>query len=151
VPGAGHPARRGPADPASQPARHVRRAEAENCPAVGSGVVAECAACDQQRAEVLDRAAAGLIGLITEEQRRFAAKPSYEEVVELIEFHPLRHSKGETSRDRTGTFKRSIGYEGYKKSLYTQDWFDSSTERTVANVLDEAEEIAMPAICSPVR
>lgn len=27
--------------------------------------------------------------------------------------------------------------EGYKKSLYPQDWFDSSTERTIANVLDD--------------
>jgi hypothetical protein len=38
----------------------------------------------------MDRAAAGLIQLITEEQRKFAAKPSYGEVVELVEFNPTR-------------------------------------------------------------
>jgi type III restriction enzyme len=87
-----------------------------------------------------DRAAAGLIAVLAEEERRFASKPSYEEVVELAEFGPVRHGKREVSTDRVGTFKRGMAYE-YGKSLYTQDWFDSSTERTVANALDEASEV----------
>ena len=89
----------------------------------------------------MDRAAAGLIRLVNEEQRRFARAPEYKEVVELIDFGPTRQGRPNTSEDRTGAFKRGTGYQGYKKSLYAQDWFDSSPERTVANVLDHAEEI----------
>lgn len=33
--------------------------------------------------------------------------------------------------------KKGVGYQGYKKSLYTQDWFDSSPEREVANAVDD--------------
>ena len=75
-----------------------------------------------------DRASASLIALVVQEQRRVAAKPQYDEVVKIIEFGPTRHGKPELSTDRTGPFKRGVAYE-YKKSLYTQDWFDSSTER----------------------
>jgi type III restriction enzyme len=31
---------------------------------------------------------------------------------------------------------------GYRRSLYSQDWFDSSKERDVANILDDEETIA---------
>lgn len=89
----------------------------------------------------LDRAAARLIQLVTEQARVFAAKPSYEEVVEVFDFSSVRHGRAETSYDRLGPFRRGVGYEGYTKSLYAQDWFDSSTERTVANILDDANEV----------
>ena len=39
-----------------------------------------------------------------------------------------------------GKFERGTGYL-YKKSLYTQDWFDSSTERDAANILEGASEV----------
>jgi len=90
----------------------------------------------------LDRASAGLISLITEEQRRFVGKPTYEEVVELAEFRPIRIGRPETSADIAGAFKRGVSYVGYKKSLYDRDWFDSSTERTVAGILDDAANVA---------
>ncbi len=91
----------------------------------------------------MDRAAAGLIQLVTEEQRKFAAKPSYGEVVELVEFRPTRIGRPATTKDRVSAFKRGMGYEGYKRSMFAQDWFDSSTERGVANLLDDADEIAI--------
>ena len=90
----------------------------------------------------LDRAAAGLIKLITEKQREFASKPTYNEVVEVINFRPMRTGKPETSSDLAGAFKKGRAYEGYKRSLYTQDWFDSSTERTLANMLDVEDGIS---------
>jgi type III restriction enzyme len=90
----------------------------------------------------MDRSAAGLIDLVTREQRRYAQKPKYDEVIELIDFRPMRLGRAETSHDLAGTFKKGVGYEGYKKSMYVQDWFDSSTERAAANILDEAAEIA---------
>ncbi len=90
----------------------------------------------------LDRAAGELISLVTEQQRRFSSKPKYETVVEILEFRPMRHGRTESSTDRSGAFKKNLAYEGYKKSLYTQDWFDSAPERTVANLLDADDQIA---------
>lgn len=87
-----------------------------------------------------DRIAARLIALITKTQREGATKPDYQEVVEVTPFAASRIAKPEISHDRTGAFKKSLAFE-YKKSLYAQDWFDSSTERTVANLIDEAEEV----------
>jgi type III restriction enzyme len=91
----------------------------------------------------MDRAAAGLIQLITEEQRNFAAKPSYGEVVEVVEFNPTRIGRPLTTKDRVSAFKRGVGYEGYRRSMFAQEWFDSSTERDVANVLDDSDELAV--------
>ena len=98
----------------------------------------------------LDRAAAGLIQLITDEHRRFVAEPDYEEVVRLREFGPpLRHARPTTSRDRFGTFRRGVGYEGWKRSMFEQVWFDSSTERDLANVLDDAPSVEVWARLHP--
>ena len=90
----------------------------------------------------LDRASAGLIQLVTEEHRRFATKPSYGEVIELTDIAKVRTGRPETSEDRFGAFKKGVGYLGYRKSLYAQDWFDSSTERDVANTLEDEDAIA---------
>ena len=87
-----------------------------------------------------DRAAALLIHLITEEQRKYAAKVKFDEVLELREFHPTRYGRPEVSKDRHGQFKKGVGYVGWNKSMYSQVWFDSSTERDFANLLDEAQE-----------
>jgi type III restriction enzyme len=91
----------------------------------------------------MDRAAAGLIQVLLEEQRKYSNKPSYERVVELAEVTKTRIGRPETSADRYGPFRKGMGYEGYKNSLYTQDWFDSSTERDVANVLEDEPSIKM--------
>jgi type III restriction enzyme len=89
----------------------------------------------------LDRAAAGLIRLITEEHRQFVSAPEYDEVVSWRDFNPVRYSRPETSNDRYGTFQRGVGYEGWKRSLFDQVWFDSSTERSLANLIDETDTI----------
>lgn len=89
----------------------------------------------------LDRAAGSLIKAVTDEHRRFVGKPTYEEVVETVEFAPVRVARPQATHDRTGPFSKSIGYEGWKKSMYVQDWFDSSTERTLAGILDDSDEI----------
>ena len=93
----------------------------------------------------LDRAAAGLIQLLTEEQRKVASKPSYGNVVELATFDQVRIGRPETTSDRYGDFKgkKGVGFEGYRTSLYAQDWFDSSTERDAANILDDAPAITL--------
>jgi type III restriction enzyme len=88
----------------------------------------------------LDRAGARLVGLVQSEQRRFMTKPTYHEVVELKSFNPVRITDKEVSADRHSAFARSLAYEGWKRSMYDLVWFDSSTERTVANMVDDAEE-----------
>lgn len=88
----------------------------------------------------LDRVAAGFIELIVAEQRRYVGRPSYKEVVEVKELATTRVVRAQTTTDRFGAFKRGAGYE-YAKSSYAQDWFDSSPERDVANILDGAKEI----------
>jgi type III restriction enzyme len=93
----------------------------------------------------MDRAAAGLIQLVKEEHRKVTSKPTYGEVVEPATSDKMRICRPETTTDRYGDFKgkKGIGFEGYRKSLYTQDWFDSSTERDVASILEDAPDIAM--------
>ena len=90
----------------------------------------------------LDRAAARLIRLVESEQRKYMAKPSYEEVVEVTPFEPKRVTDKDVSADRHGAFSRSIAYEGWSKSTFPLVWFDSSTERTVANMVDSEESVA---------
>lgn len=86
------------------------------------------------------RAAAKLIALTTVEQRKFAPKPTYEQVVEVVEFSKLRLRRSATSKDLAGKFQRGHGY-AYEKSVFAQDWFDSGTERDTANILDAAPDI----------
>lgn len=88
----------------------------------------------------MDRAVAGFITLLAEQQRKVANKPAYDRVLEVVELAPVRHGKAVVSDDR-GDIKRHIAYS-FKKSAYTQDWFDSGTEGLVANILDDADEVA---------
>ena len=90
----------------------------------------------------MERASGGLIEAVTEAQRQAAATPTYEQVVDTYQFDATRTPRAATSTDRVGAFKRNVGYEGYRKSFYTQDWFDSSAERAVANLLDADDAIA---------
>lgn len=48
----------------------------------------------------------------------------------------------ELSNDRTGPFVKSQPYTGWAHSIYEAEWFDSSTERDVANILDAESMIA---------
>jgi type III restriction enzyme len=61
-------------------------------------------------------------------------------VVEIVEFSSTRLGRAKTTTNPAGKFVRGVGYN-YSKSLYTQDWFDSGTERDVANLLDAADEV----------
>lgn len=90
----------------------------------------------------LERAGARLVRLVAEEQRRYMAKPSYHEVVELKEFNPARATDRSMSKDRFGTFARTTAYEGWQRSLFPVEWFDSRTERSVANIVDGEDGVA---------
>jgi type III restriction enzyme len=88
-----------------------------------------------------DRATARLVALVTEEQRRFSAQPQYDQVVELVTVTGSRVTDREVSKDRTSKFLKSVAYNGWKKSLYALDWFDSEPERAVANIVDDANDV----------
>ena len=90
----------------------------------------------------LDRAAYRLIELITHEQRKLTVKPQVDHVTDIAVFAPVRQGRPETSQNLSGSFKKGVGYKGWKRSMYEQAWFDSRTERDVANVLDNTDEIA---------
>jgi type III restriction enzyme len=80
----------------------------------------------------LERAGLRLINLVSQEQRRFMVKPSYQEVVQVEEFRPTRVTDRMLSPDRFGPFSKSVAYEGWSRSLFPVEWFDSGPERTVA-------------------
>jgi type III restriction enzyme len=90
----------------------------------------------------LERAGARLIRVVEEEQRRFMAKPRYHEVVEVRDFSPSRTTDKPVSGDRFGEFSKACAYEGWARSLFPVEWFDSRPERTVANMLDQDDHIA---------
>jgi type III restriction enzyme len=88
-----------------------------------------------------ERSATGLVREVEAQSRTHAPAPDYDEVVELTELNAVRIARTETSHDRYGPFHKGVGYVGFTKSAYAQDWFDSSTERDVANLLEDAAEI----------
>jgi type III restriction enzyme len=89
----------------------------------------------------LERAGARLVKLVAEEQRRFMTKPAYHEVVELKDFAPTRATDKPLSGDRFGEFNKSVAYDGWTRSLFSIEWFDSRPERTVANLLDGERQV----------
>jgi type III restriction enzyme len=91
----------------------------------------------------LATAAARLVRAVTVEHKRFLANPEYSKVVSTETFAPARLARVETSDDRSGTWRRGVGYTGWAKSLYEQDWFDSGLEKLLAVTLDDAPEIVV--------
>jgi type III restriction enzyme len=89
----------------------------------------------------LGRAGARLVKLVAEEQREYMAAPSYHEVIELKDFAPTRATDKPASGDRFGAFSKAVAYEGWKRSLFPVEWFDSRPERTVANMVDDDKNV----------
>jgi len=89
----------------------------------------------------LDRAGARLVRLVEQEQRRFMAKPTFHEVVELKKFDPVRATDRKVSGDRFGSFLKSAAYDDWQRSLFQLEWFDSRPERTAANMLDASDNV----------
>jgi type III restriction enzyme len=88
-----------------------------------------------------DRIASRIVSLVTEEHRRTLGAPKYEEVIEIIELGEARTLTRTVSEDRFGKFSKSVAYGGWKRSLYGVDWFDSSPERSLANIVDDHDDV----------
>ncbi|MGH2466215.1 MAG: hypothetical protein ACRDGL_00550, partial [Candidatus Limnocylindrales bacterium] len=91
----------------------------------------------------LERAGARLVRTVSDEQRHYTSAPRYDEVVELVTFAPIRTTDRAISTDRYGGFSKSVAYSGWRRSMFGVAWFDSRTERSVANLVDEDEGIAL--------
>jgi type III restriction enzyme len=89
----------------------------------------------------LERAGARLVRLVGDEQRKYMAKPKMGEVVKLEEFKPTRATDKDVNTDRLGPFNKSEAYSGWKRSLFSVEWFDSEPERRVANMVDGDDSV----------
>jgi type III restriction enzyme len=89
----------------------------------------------------MDRAVERFGTLIAAEKKKCETQPRFDTVVELIALKQVRAGRVETSTDRVGIFKKGVGYEGWRKSIYEQEWFDSAPERDLANLLDATGSI----------
>ncbi len=63
------------------------------------------------------------------------------ETVTTQPFAAVRTGRARTSTDLRGEFAPRVGYVGFTKSLYTEDWFDSRPERDLANIVDDADDV----------
>lgn len=89
----------------------------------------------------LDRATALLLDAINREYRRFSSKPVFEETVSVKSIDRIRPNTRPITPNRHGTFSKGTAYEGWKRSVYAVNWFDSAPERDLAILLDESERI----------
>lgn len=91
-----------------------------------------------------ERAIAGIVAKVKAAQRTFVPKPDFRGEVALESFNKVREGRATVFDDRYGPFARGVGYTGFAKSLYEQDWFDSgSAERDLASLIDDAPEVAV--------
>ena len=58
-------------------------------------------------------------------------------------FHPVRVNARPVEQNRYGPFTRKVAYSGWGRSLYLLNWFDSTPERTFANVVDGDDQVAI--------
>lgn len=89
----------------------------------------------------LDRAAARLIQAVGVERKKVEPPPKYEQVVKLEKLDAVRTNSRPVSADRVGKFSRRVAYEGWDKSIYPVEWFDSSPERNLASIIDDAPQV----------
>jgi type III restriction enzyme len=90
----------------------------------------------------LGTAGARLVRLVTREHKKFLSKPTFDEVVALTDFDPTRQGRAVVTDARKGKFTKNVGYTGWsKRAMFDQAWFDSKTERTAANLLDESSDV----------
>jgi type III restriction enzyme len=89
----------------------------------------------------LDRATALLLDAINKEYRRFASAPQFEEVASVKTIDKVRRNTRPISGNRHGRFDRQTAYDGWRKSVYAVNWFDSKPERDLAVLLDESDKV----------
>lgn len=89
----------------------------------------------------LDRATALLLDAMNKEYRRFASAPQFEEVASVKTINKVRRNTRPISGNRHGKFDRQAAYDGWRKSVYAVNWFDSKPERDLAILVDDADQV----------
>jgi hypothetical protein len=87
-------------------------------------------------------AAAGFQTIIN---RHYQQDPERVEMtVESDEFGPTRVNARPLEPNRFGRFSRKVAYTGWSATaLHDTSWFDSTPERTLANILDSEKGVAL--------
>jgi type III restriction enzyme len=93
---------------------------------------------EQVLSSYLERATARFLKLVGDEQRKLSPKPRFEEVVAVERLQAKRTNSRVVSADRVGKFSRQVAYEGWQKSIYAVEWFDSAPERDFALAVDSS-------------
>ncbi len=96
---------------------------------------------DELLSAYLERATSRLISQITAESRRFSQAPKYRQTVKLHIVDKVRANSRSITENRYGTFQRGLAYSGWRRSIYAIEWFHSSPERDLANLLDDAHDV----------
>jgi type III restriction enzyme len=89
----------------------------------------------------LDQAAGGLVALVQQRMRAHVGPVQLSQTVQTTSFAKVRTGRVAHSNDLQGEFKKGVGYQGFTKSLYAEDWFDSRPERDLANILDGPDDV----------
>jgi type III restriction enzyme len=97
---------------------------------------------DELLSAYLERATSRLIAQITAESRRFSQAPKFRHTVKMHRVDKIRANPRPITENRHGLFQRGQAYSGWERSVYPIEWFHSSPERDVANLLDDATDVA---------
>lgn len=90
----------------------------------------------------LDRLSYRLLQAIRQALKATTAQPKYREVLTTKILGGNRVAPATPASDaRYGAFIKHQRYAGWRRSLYSEAWFDSAPERDVANLLDNASAI----------
>jgi type III restriction enzyme len=91
-----------------------------------------------------DRVVRGMLQLVVEAQRAVPPSAPTNVIVRGQPFAPRpRTSRAKTTSDRYGAFSKAVGYTGWTRGMYEQAWFHSKPERELANLLDDADQVAL--------
>ncbi len=71
------------------------------------------------------------------------APETFEETVEGVLFRPVRVNTRIDNPNRFGPFSTHESYSGWVKGYMPVEWFDSSTERDLANLLDGSDAVGL--------
>lgn len=96
---------------------------------------------DELLAAYLERAGARLGQIVMSEYRKHATRPVLDPVVDLVDLNGLRTNTRPVNPDPRALPVRGQAFDGWQRGLYALPWFDSSTERDLALVADNSDDV----------
>lgn len=103
--------------------------------------VVEGAGGEDKLASYLNAAAAAATQIIIRRHRR---TPETEELrIQEEVFGPVRVNDRPEEPNRYGPFSKRVAYSGWQRSLHPLNWFDTTPERTLANLADDDPNVEL--------